>query len=118
MTPYYFSIVLACVLAISSGQILFRKTGLEAEALGVFHIKTLTVAAIALAVYGVASLAWIYVLRKVPLTLAYPFVALSFVIVPVLSRYFFGEQLNIHYFVGAALIVAGIGVISTGASQV
>ena len=116
MTPLYFVIVLACVLAISSGQILFRKTGLQIEALGMFHPQTIAIALVAFAVYGVASLGWIFVLRKVPLSLAYPFVALSFVLVPLFSRYIFGEPLTMAYFAGAAFIVVGIGVISLGAA--
>ena len=116
MKPLYLVIVLACVFAISSGQILFRKTGLQVEELGVFHPKTLTIAIVTFALYGIASLAWIFVLRKVPLALAYPFVALSFVLVPLFSRYFFGEPLTVAYFAGAACIVLGIGVIALGAT--
>ena len=63
---------------------------------------------IALGVYGVATIAWIWVLQRAPLSLAYPVVALTFVLVPLGARWMFGEAMDLRYFLGCALIVAGI----------
>ena len=56
------------------------------------------------------SVLWLLVLRKVPLNLAYPFVALAFIFVPVLGHYLLGEPLRLQSLLGAALIGLGVWV--------
>lgn len=60
------------------------------------------------ALYGAATLVWIWLLSKMPLSQAYPFMALGFVLVPLASAYFFGEQLHLKYWAGMACIIGGI----------
>lgn len=62
----------------------------------------------ALVLYGCGTLLWIVILQSVPLSKAYPFAALGFVIVPVLAFVIFGEKLTLGYAFGVGLIVAGI----------
>ncbi len=45
-----------------------------------------------------------------------PFMALAFVIVPLASRFFFGERFAPTYFIGTALIMSGI-VVTVAASR-
>lgn len=61
-----------------------------------------------LAAAVVASLCWILAIERTPLTLAYPFMALSFVLVPVASRLFLGESVSGIQWLGGALIVIGV----------
>jgi multidrug transporter EmrE-like cation transporter len=56
----------------------------------------------------VAALAWMAALSKLELSRAYPFTALSFVVVLVLSGVFFDEQLTPAKLVGVALVIAGL----------
>jgi drug/metabolite transporter (DMT)-like permease len=65
----------------------------------------------ALILYGALTLQWTWMLTRLPLSRAYPFVALAFVFTPVLAFMFFGEQLDPWYFVGLALILSGLGVL-------
>lgn len=65
---------------------------------------------LALSIYAIATLMWIIVLRTTPLRVAYPFIALGFVIVPVLSHYLLGESLSWKTFAGAFLIGLGVWV--------
>lgn len=62
----------------------------------------------ALALYGAATLLWVFILRSTPLSIAYPFAALSFVIVPIGAWALFGEPLGWRYAAGMALIIGGI----------
>ena len=55
-----------------------------------------------------ASLCWMAAMTKLELSFAYPFMALAFVLVLVLSVVLFGETLSFGKVVGLALIVAGI----------
>ena len=102
-----------CVLAISAGQLLFKRTGMEIEASQSWlTLRALLWLGAALVIYGLATLVWIELLRHVALNKAYIFFALSFVFVPLASYFLFDEALNQRYVFGALLIVAGILVIT------
>lgn len=62
--------------------------------------------------YGFSTLLWVYILRVIPLSFAYPFVALGFIIVPAASWYFFSEQINNWYMIGAGFIIFGLLIIT------
>lgn len=63
---------------------------------------------LALVLYGAATLLWVFILRSTPLSIAYPFAALSFVIVPIGAWAIFGEPLGWRYAAGMVLIIGGI----------
>lgn len=58
----------------------------------------------------IASLTWGAALTEFDLSFAYPFMALSFVLVLLLSVAFFAEALTVAKVVGVVLIVAGIAI--------
>lgn len=102
----YAALILVTLL-LSIGQILFKKAAIMTDAsFAASLFNGWTIAAIAL--YGVATGLWIWVLRTTTLSGAFPLLALSFVLVPAAAWYLFGETLSWRYFVGSALIVAGI----------
>ena len=85
------SFILLTVVALSVGQILFRVAALgfgQSGATGLGQLLTIKLV-VALIVYAAATAMWLAVLRTVPLRLAYPFVALAFVLVPVLAHVIF-----------------------------
>jgi len=61
-----------------------------------------------------ASLAWIGAVSKFPLSHAYPFMSLAFVLVLILSGLLFHETITWPKIVGMALIVGGIVIGSQG----
>ena len=61
-----------------------------------------------------ALLAWMAAMTKLPLSHAYPFTTLAFVLVMVLSGVFFNEAITPLKIAGAALVVLGIIVGSQG----
>lgn len=104
-----YSLVICCVLMIAAGQLLFKLLGMQIEAgASVLEAKVMGVAFAAFATYGLATLLWVYVLRTLPLTKAYPFMALSFVLVPIGGVMFFSESVRLPYVLGLILIVAGV----------
>lgn len=62
--------------------------------------------------YGVASLAWIVVVSRVPLSLAYPMIALTYVIVVIMSRILFHEDVSTMRFASLAVICLGVFMLS------
>lgn len=61
--------------------------------------------------YGFASLFYIVALRKIPLSIAYPSVSLSYVAVVVLAHVVWGEPLGLRQGVALFLIVSGIALL-------
>lgn len=106
-------ILLLTPLGIAIGQILFKMSSskLATDDAPLHSLAMNPVFILALAIYGIATLLWVYVLKSVPLVYAYSFMALTFVFVPILSFFFLGEQFTIRYFIGALLIMAGLNVI-------
>lgn len=57
---------------------------------------------------------WVIGLQRVMLSLAYPFIALGFVLVSILSWMFLSEPLTVRSVAGMALIIAGVLVLGRG----
>ena len=71
-------------------------------------------------VFGYACLVlrgivWVFILRRVELSVAYPFLSTSFVIILIFSYYLFGEQIPPLKVIGTFFIIAGV--ISIGLSN-
>lgn len=105
---------LLCVLGISIGQLWFKKAAAALPAtfslVGLLQNWWLVAA---LALYGVTTLGWVWVLRQAPLHLAYPFMGLAFLIVPTLAWLFLGEPMHWRTVAGGVLIMAGVALAST-----
>ena len=110
-------LTLLCVAMIAAGQILFKIVairGVQEAGNGLFAQWLNWPFFAALAIYGLATLLWIWVLRFVPLNIAYPMFALAFIIVPVASYYVFNETLGMRHLIGGGLILVGVLVIASG----
>ena len=108
MTTLQICLTLLCVVAISCGQLLFKKTGIELQSGNWMSVRVLTTGGLAFVIYALATLLWINLLRHAPLHKAYGFMALSFVLVPIASRFLFEESITRGHMVGTALIVVGV----------
>lgn len=103
--------LLAFTFLLAAGQLLFKKVGLELRgesAGGIWRLLLSPALYAALVLYGVATLLWIWILSRVPLSRAYPYVALGVVFVPLASLLFFDERVRPAFWLGTGLIVAGI----------
>jgi drug/metabolite transporter (DMT)-like permease len=65
-----------------------------------------------LGLYVLGAMAWLTVLSRVPLSFAYPILALSYAIVPVLAWMLLGEEVPSLRWVGIATICLGIFLVS------
>ncbi len=109
MSPLYIFATLLCVTGIAAGQILFKQAALNIQNAADWQAWVFNGALIAaLALYGLTTLFWIWILRHVPLYLAYPFMGLAFLIVPVLEHLVFGSALHLRTFLGGGLILLGV----------
>src|SRR5471030_1925385 len=104
MTIYYVVLGIG-ILAGIAGQMLL-KAGADAPTLVEQVLRPSTL--IGLAFYGSAAFLYIFALRKIPVTVAFPSVSLSYAIVAVLGYFLFGEPFGIKQMSGIALIMGGV----------
>jgi drug/metabolite transporter (DMT)-like permease len=103
------TIAVLCVLGIAIGQILFKLSANSLNQTGSFFAaKTATTLFVALVLYGITTIAWVWVLQKIELGRVYPLMALAFILVPLGSHLILGERFQPQYFVGVVLIMLGI----------
>lgn len=106
MFVYYFSLALS-VVAGAAGQIVLKYGALNQVKLSsslFFERATL----LGLCIYFLAAIAYIYSLRQIPLSVAFPSVSLSYFFVSVAAHFFFGESFDLSNIAGLLLISAGI----------
>jgi small multidrug resistance pump len=69
-----------------------------------FRIQTIA----GLGLYAMAAFFYIVALRTIPISIAFPSVALSYVVVALMGNLWFGEAMGFAHIAGIALIVTGV----------
>lgn len=111
MTLGVYGLLILCIVGIAAGQIMLKLAAQRASG-DVVALFTSPVLLLAIGLYGLTFFGWAYALRYVDLARAYPFMALSFVIVPLASTRLLGEVVSTRYWIGVILIMSGILVAS------
>lgn len=116
MSLTLFALTLLCVICISVGQLIFKQAtnALPPQPHLVDWLFNGWLIA-SLCLYALTTLGWIWILRHAPLHIAYPFMGLAFLIVPVLAWALLGEPLTWQTLAGGVLILAGVTLASSGA---
>jgi len=98
---------------IALGQVLFKlSAGHEPAHPWAFLFSPIFI--VAVAIYGLATLTWIFALRQFPITVAYPMQALAIVVVLVAGVVLFRESLSAMQWVGIGAILAGMLALALG----
>jgi small multidrug resistance pump len=105
MALSYLRLAVAILLGIA-GQIVLKSGAVGAPSLTAQMLNPLTVAG--LAIYGLAAMAYIVALNKIPVSIAFPSVAASYAVVAVLAHLLWNEPLGWPQWGGIVLIGAGI----------
>ncbi len=58
--------------------------------------------------YGMSSIFWLFVLQKFPLSVAYPALSITYVIIVVLSAIILNEPITTFKILGLSLIIFGV----------
>jgi undecaprenyl phosphate-alpha-L-ara4N flippase subunit ArnE len=118
LSGFQTAVLVAYAMGMAGGQLLFKAAALRVPAQGSLAERVLSLAhnvyfVAALVAYVGLGLVWLWVLRFTPLSRAYLFVALSFLLVPIAAAFVFGEPLSGRFLVGAALTVCGLVLVVT-----
>jgi multidrug transporter EmrE-like cation transporter len=113
------AIVIAIVIGVV-GQIFIKKalnsmTGLDfsGNALSTYmRIFSSPYVIIGVVTYVLSILFWVYGLTKVDLSYAYPFLAISYILVIIGSWYFLGETITALRIIGVSIICFGVIIVA------
>ena len=110
MTLYWAALAAAIVTSMA-GQTLLKAGAGASDFVGqLFDWRTL----IGLCLYGGAAILYIVALRRIPMSVAMPFTAVSYVAATLIGHYAFGEMLGAAQFGGVGLICAGVLLLAFG----
>jgi multidrug transporter EmrE-like cation transporter len=119
-----FVLILMSILLSSVAQILL-KTGMSSASVlnaiadgskpAIFRAITTSVyVLLGLFVYFSSAAVWLFVLAKIDVSTAYPFVAVGFIVTMLLAYFVNGEILSLAKVLGTVLIAIGVVVIAKG----
>ena len=109
--PRHYLLVLIPMLFVMVGQTLAKYGAQEIQ-------KTDTIVnAYIIAGYAMLLLrgfVWIFILKKVKLSFAYPLMSVTFILILAISYFIFDENITFNNLLGSCLIMGGVIVISLG----
>ncbi|HEY5400564.1 MAG TPA: EamA family transporter [Trebonia sp.] len=115
MTAGSLALVLCSVIAASTGQLMLKHGMQLATARARGSGGSLAVAAattpwvlVGLAVFAISAVVWLAALSRVPLSLAYPFNALGYLVILTASILVLHERANLLTWAGTTLVVSGL----------
>ena len=116
MSLYQILILFLYSLGMTLGQVLFKFAAVSVNKVDASLPPMLKVLALvanpylfgAICVYLLLFFYWLWVLTFTLLSKAYPFVAIAFILVPIMDGIIFNETLDLRFYLGAILIAAGV----------
>jgi drug/metabolite transporter (DMT)-like permease len=72
---------------------------------------------VGLALFGISAVFWLVVLSRVPLSIAYPFVGLSYLVIVSFARVVLHEHVPLLRWAGVAVVAAGIAIVGLSFRQ-
>lgn len=115
MYKYYLSLAISILFNVASLLLLKKAAllldGAEAAAQGAMaYLRLLWNPTMIAAVgcFGASLITWMIALRRIDLSLAYPAVSVSYILIALASHLLFDEPLGPQRFVGMGLIMAGV----------
>jgi drug/metabolite transporter (DMT)-like permease len=107
---FSYLLVALCVVALAFGQIIFKLVGTRISGAAdlLTHVTALALLAAGVGLYAASTVAWIIALRTLPLTHAYMFMSIGFILVPIAAHFFLGEPLTGRLMFGSLIIILGI----------
>ncbi|MDX2223551.1 MAG: SMR family transporter [Rhodospirillaceae bacterium] len=112
LAMYGWCLLLALTMCI--GQVLFKLAAQQqpADAFSFGRLLGTPWFVGAVVLYGASTILWVYILARMPLSIAYPFSLLGAALVPVAAYTLFGEPMGVRVWIGIALVLTGLFVMN------
>ena len=104
--------VIVSALLNAAGQVLFKAARSAHPDVALSSLFAYREIWAGLAVYGLSSVCWLWVLARAPLSFAYPILSLTFPIVLAASAIFFSELILPLRWMGVGMIMVGVSVLA------
>lgn len=105
------ALIVSTIFTLALGQVLFKYASNAFQPGCLTSYLSLPLLG-ALSIYAIATVMWLLVLTRTPLSVAFPFYGLSFIFVPLLARLMLGETLRASTIIGGVIILLGVAVSS------
>ena len=118
LTLWQIVLLAAYAVGMSGGQVLFKLASLRSGAAGSLWERLLGLAFNvyfigALVLYGGFAILWVWILSFIPLSRAYPFVALAFALTPLLGGLLFEDTISLRLIAGIIFIMCGLFLVTS-----
>ncbi len=101
----YWAVLAAAIVTSMAGQTLLKAGAGAADFIAqLLDWRTI----VGLGLYGAAAILYIVALRRIPMSVALPFTAVSYVAAMLIGHYGFGESLTLQHIAAMTLICAGV----------
>lgn len=108
MNVYAVALFLAVLFSIG-GQLFLKKGALQIDNAELIRTTLFNISLLmGLTLYVMSTFLYIFSLRKLELSVAYPTSSLSFVVLVVLSFFLFNESITVYKIIGITMILGGI----------
>lgn len=107
LTPAVIAMVLVTLTMLACGQVLFKLASAQLSFSRPASLLSGTLV-VALVVYGAATVLWLAVLARAPLSIVFPFYGLSFLLVPAFAWWLLHEPIRPQTLIGGAVILLGV----------
>ncbi|EGG93427.1 Permease of the drug/metabolite transporter (DMT) superfamily [gamma proteobacterium IMCC1989] len=124
MTNFQLGIILLTVSVSACAQLLLKlgmkdlgaANGMLSNGFtSLFHVIFSPLVFSGLVVYGISTLSWLWVLSKVDLSIAYPFLGISFIFTLFFGIFLLDEELSTYKLIGTLMIVVGCFLVAKSA---
>lgn len=111
----YLTLTIAISLGII-GQLLLKngmnRTHIEMNSIvNIIRVFLTPYVLVGICLYGISTVFYLMTLSKLPLSVAYPAISISYIVIMFLSYLFFHESLNIFKIIGTVLILGGVSLL-------
>jgi drug/metabolite transporter (DMT)-like permease len=100
-------------LMLKTGMNVAKARHLEDGGSLIFKAATSPFVIFGLMIFAVSAVTWLATLSKVPLSIAYPFNALGFIVILFMSSILLNERTNVWTWVGTVVVVSGLILVVT-----
>jgi drug/metabolite transporter (DMT)-like permease len=111
MKVWVITLVIFCAMLGGLGQILMKQ-GMDKFAIKTLLTNFALISGVGL--YGVAFVLYLLALKFEHVSLLYPFISTSYLVVMVLSGWMLHEDITAQMYIGAVAIIGGVTLIATG----
>jgi multidrug transporter EmrE-like cation transporter len=115
LTVASLALVLFAVVTAATGQVMLKHgmqiaTSRAADSGSSLALRAATTpwVLLGLVVFGISAIAWLAALSKVPLSVAYPFNAVGYLVILLASILVLHERANVLTWVGSLMVVSGL----------